>query len=66
MRINPLGKGMAPRQDTSKWYLHPPQRGSAYSYNNIIAVGSIETNALQRLWTRPDAFAYDKLLAQHI
>jgi hypothetical protein len=54
---------MKPKEDTSKWYLVDSFKNEVVDTdNNIIAVGSTSTNALQQLWTRPDAFVYDKLL----
>ncbi|MCL2646598.1 MAG: beta-galactosidase [Phycisphaerales bacterium] len=62
VRINPNETNMQPREDKSKWYLVDSFVNDVVdSDNNIIAVGSIESNALQKLWVQPNAFVYDKV-----
>jgi hypothetical protein len=63
VRINPMKANRGYREDTSTWYLMDVFDNELIDCpNNLILIGSAETNELVQLLARDGAFAYDKLL----
>jgi len=63
VRIDPMKSKRGYREDTSSWYLMDVFENELVdSPNNLIVVGSAETNELLRLFAREGTFASDKMM----
>ncbi|MCL2645857.1 MAG: beta-galactosidase [Phycisphaerales bacterium] len=62
VRIDPFKRQALPQDDPTKWFLVDTFDNEVVDTdNNLIVVGSLESNELLRFWTREDSFIYDKL-----
>jgi hypothetical protein len=63
VRIDPMKSKRGYREDTSKWYLMDVFENELIDCpNNLVLVGSAETNELVKLLSKEGTFAYDKML----